>query len=93
MQSQVKTKSIIKADEGDGIKQPTEIMITKVLSYIPVLLVIFLDILTVYYCVEQIVLHPVFLDVKITAAFIMVFTLAVFTAFVFFLSKEMRDNK
>lgn len=66
-------------------------MITKVLSYIVVALVIFLDLATVYYCIEQMILHPVFLDVKIAAAFVMFITLGVFTWFVIFMSKEMRE--
>lgn len=66
-------------------------MITKVLSYIVVALVIFLDLATVYYCIEQMILHPVFLDVKIAATFVMFITLGVFTWFVIFMSKEMRE--
>lgn len=66
-------------------------MITKVLSYIPVFLMVVLDLLAVLYCVEQMILHPVFLDVKISAAIVMCFTLGVFTWFVIFLSKEMRE--
>ena len=66
-------------------------MITKILSYIVVALVIFLDLAAVYYCIEQMILHPVFLDVKIAATFVMFITLGVFTWFVIFMSKEMRE--
>lgn len=66
-------------------------MITKILSYIVVALVIFLDLATVYYCIEQMILHPVFLDVKIAATFVMFITLGVFTWFVIFMSKDMRE--
>lgn len=71
--------------------QNVNIMATKVLSYLTVLLVIFLDIITAYYCIEQMILHPVFLDVKIAATFVMFITLGVFTWFVIFMSKEMRE--
>lgn len=66
-------------------------MITKILSFVAVALVIFLDLATVYYCIEQMILHPVFLDVKIAATFVMFITLGVFTWFVIFMSKEMRE--
>lgn len=82
MQQIIKIKSNI---------QKVNIMATKVLSFLPVLLVIFLDIITVYYCIEQMILHPVFLDVKIMAFVVMSFTLGVFTWFVVELSKDMRN--
>ena len=66
-------------------------MATKVLSYLLVLLVIFLDIITAYYCIEQMILHPVFLDVKIMSFVVMSFTLGVFTWFIAELSKDMRN--
>lgn len=68
MQQINKTKSNI---------QNVNIMATKVLSYLLVLLVIFLDIITAYYCIEQMILHPVFLDVKIMSFVVMSFTLGV----------------
>lgn len=71
--------------------QNVNIMATKVLSYLPVLLVIFLDIITAYYCIEQMILHPVFLDVKIMAFVVMSFTLGVFTWFIVELSKDLRN--
>lgn len=37
------------------------------------------------------ILHPVFLDVKIAATFVMFITLGVFTWFVIFMSKDMRE--
>ena len=66
-------------------------MITKILSYIVVALVIFLDLATVYYCIEQMILHPVFLDVKIAATFVTFIILGAFTWFVILMLEEMRE--